>query len=189
MEAGMRMETMGEGGAGGRWSGETGRRWFVVQTKAGCDRAAEDHVRSLGIETYRPELETVRVTRGRKVEVIRPMFPCYLFARFDPLRDDWMRIGRHNYLAKVLAAGPPFYTPKALPVGFVEQMRESGLRFCAPEKAKPFQVGESVRVLEGPFAGFVARVASLDDRMRVVVLLAFMGEQHVAFDAHQLVPA
>jgi transcriptional antiterminator RfaH len=183
----MRMETMGEGGAGAAVMGE--RRWFVVQTKAGCDRAADDHVKALGFETYRPELSTVRVTRGKKLEVIRPLFPCYLFARFDPLRDDWMRIGRHNYLAKVLSAGAPFYSPKALPVGFVEQMRESGLRFVAAEKDKPFQVGERVRVLEGPFAGFVARVASLDERMRVVVLLAFMGEQHVAFDASQLVPA
>lgn len=189
----MRMETMGEGGAGGLAAGERlalddGCRWYVVQAKAGRDKAAEDHVRSLGFETFRPLLRRVVVRRHRRIEEEVPLFPGYLFTRFHARRDPWRRIGQPYHVAKVVAASEPFWTPKPVPRGFVEEMRGVGPLFLSPEIAKPYHEGERVRVLDGPYRGFIARVAGLDDAMRVRVVLALFGRDFEAsFELDQVI--
>jgi transcription antitermination factor NusG len=92
-----------------------------------------------------------------------------------------MQIGRPYHVAQLIAFGPPFFLPKPLPVGFVEaivaERGRNGLIFRRTEIEKPFQRDEIVRVLEGPFRSFLARVVELDEKMRVRVMLTLFGRE------------
>src|SRR4051812_16115725 len=60
--------------------------WHCVHTKPKRERAATDAMQRAGFETCFPQYEMVWRDRQR---VIRPLFPCYTFARFDALHDPW----------------------------------------------------------------------------------------------------
>src|ERR1700730_3960758 len=61
--------------------------WYLVRTKAGEERKANDHLIRLTDETLLPLIK-VHVRRASKlVETIVPLFTCYLFAIFDAERD------------------------------------------------------------------------------------------------------
>jgi transcriptional antiterminator RfaH len=64
--------------------GSLNLRWYVVQTKPGQESRAEANLRSWGVETLSPRLRERRpAVRSRAAFRIAPLFPRYLFARFD----------------------------------------------------------------------------------------------------------
>ncbi len=57
--------------------------WYVVQTKPRNERRALFHLRRAGIETLSPLMETYASRIGGSRKVLEPLFPGYIFARFD----------------------------------------------------------------------------------------------------------
>jgi transcription antitermination factor NusG len=58
-------------------------RWQVIHTKPQCEKKLADYLKRNSIYYYLPLLESVRHYKYRKVAFTKPMFPGYLFARFD----------------------------------------------------------------------------------------------------------
>ncbi len=68
-------------------------------------------------------------------------------------------------------------TPRSVPTGVVEELQamvdELGLLSLDPR----LQSGQQIRIVTGPFSGFVGKLASLDSHERVKVLLDILGTQ------------
>src|SRR5579871_3068072 len=60
--------------------------WYVVHTHASQERRAEKNLNMWGIETFHPQMKKVQSNSGLRKPgvVIKSVFPCYLFARFNP---------------------------------------------------------------------------------------------------------
>ena len=58
--------------------------WYVIHTKRGNEHRVEVNLQKQGIEVFLPLVEAYQTYHGRMVRVIKPLFPCYLFARLDP---------------------------------------------------------------------------------------------------------
>jgi transcriptional antiterminator RfaH len=58
--------------------------WYVIHTKRGNEHRVEANLLKQGIEVFLPLIEAHQTYHGRMVRVIKPLFPCYLFARLDP---------------------------------------------------------------------------------------------------------
>ena len=60
-------------------------RWYVLYTKAQEEDRAEKNLTAWGIETFYPKIKKKQFNQftGKPTEFSRPLFPCYLFARFD----------------------------------------------------------------------------------------------------------
>src|SRR2546427_8907729 len=57
--------------------------WYTVNTKSQHERVAELSLQQLGVETFYPQLKQRKVIRRRAETRIGPLFPSYLFARFQ----------------------------------------------------------------------------------------------------------
>ena len=57
--------------------------WYAVNTQPRREEVAELNLRRLGVETFFPRIREERVIRRRREVVTGPLFPGYLFARFD----------------------------------------------------------------------------------------------------------
>ncbi len=57
--------------------------WYVIRTKRGNEHRVEANLLNQGIEVFLPLIEAYRDCQGGMVRVIKPLFPCYLFARLD----------------------------------------------------------------------------------------------------------
>src|SRR5262245_52146965 len=121
-----------------------------------------------GYEVYCPRLRERRVPRGRRVEVLLPLFPGYIFLR---VVTGWWQARWTPGTCGLVMDGE---TPAKVPDAVIAEIR-SRERKGAIELQPKLRPGERVRVLRGPFRDQLAIYAGMSGRDRVAVLLRLLG--------------
>jgi transcriptional antiterminator RfaH len=123
--------------------------WYAIYIKPNCEDSTTLQLRKAGIEVLNPKIKIKKYVRGKYVRVTEPLFPSYLFARFD--------CESHGHMIKytrgvryVVGKQNPLVVPMAIIDMIQEKMRDD-IVTPAPEK---FENGERVLVKEGPFENF-----------------------------------
>jgi transcriptional antiterminator RfaH len=143
--------------------------WYLVRTKPGKERWVHDQLTAILPEVFLPLLETRTPRWGRMAWSIVPLFPCYLFARFD-LQSRYFDV---KYLAGVQGLVSAGNDPLAVPSGVVDEIRRRGDNGIVKIEEQLFDNGERVVVVEGPFRGFEAIFQRyLTGAERVAILLS-----------------
>jgi transcriptional antiterminator RfaH len=128
-----------------------------------------------GYETYLPRLRERRVSRGRRITVTPPLFPGYCFIL---IRLQWHTARWAPGVATIIRDGE---SPAKVPNAVIEEIksREVGglINLPRPPSVPGLRPGAQVKVLSGPFRGFVTTLVGLRPRQRLEVLLALLGGQ------------
>ena len=169
-----------------------GECWFVIRTVGRQENRALVSVSALGFRTYLPLIVEHAPRRPAR---IMPLFYGYLFARFDPWRDQWGAIRAVPGVAGILSTRGdpgrkgstrreelPTEPPRPIPVPecVVESLMARGragdgvIDDAAVPFADPFPVGELARVLDGPFTSFEG-ICTWSSGERVKLLLDIFG--------------
>ena len=150
------------------------RRWYVVHARPGKEAWTLVNLERQGFPAFLPQIRR-RVRHARQVrDVLRPLFPRYLFVGLDLERDTWRSVRGTLGVSSLLMDGE---RPRPAPVGLVEAMMAAmdGLGGQVPEQA--VMPGQSVRFIRGPFADQMARVVEMSDPERVRLLLEVLGSE------------
>ncbi len=150
-------------------------QWFAVYTKKQKEHYADVKLLELGIETFLP---LIRVRIRRKLQ-LRPLFPCYLFARFDAGR--WLYTLNHlEGVNKVVSFNDrPIPVDPAIIEGLKKHVSEHGY-FVETSTPSP---GDKVRIQGGLFEGYEGEIHSIRPKDRVVILLnAIMSTARIEVD-------
>jgi transcription antitermination factor NusG len=153
-----------------------GERWFVARVLAHQENRAQFNLYRLGFRNFVPRLRrTIRHAR-RLQETLQPLFPGYAFIIIDLSKHRWRSINGTFGVASLIMGAEQ---PSAVPPGVVEALAscESG---GVVRLDDGLEIGQKVRILSGPFAETICRLAHLDDRGRVRVLLEIMGMEVAA---------
>ena len=143
--------------------------WYLVRSKTGKERWVRDQLANVVPEVFLPMLKAKAPRWGRMVVSIAPLFPCYVFARFD-LQRQYFDV---KYMAGVHAIVSAGIDPLAVPAAVVSEIRRRGVDDVIEIPDKPFGTGERVVVVEGPFRGFEAIFQRyLSGAERVAILLS-----------------
>jgi transcriptional antiterminator RfaH len=143
--------------------------WYLIRTKPGKERWVHDQLTAILPEVFLPLLEARTPRWGKMAWSIVPLFPCYLFARFD-LRSRYFDV---KYMAGVQGLVSAGTDPLAVPGEVVEEIQRRGVNGIVKIEEKAFDNGERVRVVEGPFRGFEAIFERyLTGAERVAILLS-----------------
>lgn len=148
--------------------------WYTVNTHAQSEEKAAHHLRNQGFEIYLPRY-LKRRRHARKTELIKaPLFPRYLFVKFDMDLHRWRSINSTLGVKHLVCSGTE---PSKIPTGIIEGIRahenENGIFVADP--LERFQKGDLVRLLDGPFADVIGSFDSVTDDQRVMILLDLMG--------------
>jgi transcriptional antiterminator RfaH len=132
------------------------RRWYVVTTHPAGEYRAKEWLerRGYGDRLWLPELLVKRKTRSKiLVSLKTPLFPRYLFVALDTTNEPWHLIGEAPTVAGMLMIDGRLV---ALPQREVSELRYrlNGRPLVATQR---FAKNQSVRILDGPFAGFEGR--------------------------------
>jgi len=152
-------------------------RWYVVYTHSKSEHIAERHLRNQGFETFLPQLKKIR-RHARKTDwVLVPLFPRYLFVRFDIERMRWNSIFSTLGVLDLLSRGKK---PLAVPEGIIEEIhdRQDDQGAVQMLPAVTFHKGDPIKVVSGPFADKIGLVDSMSDKDRIYVLLDLLGRQN-----------
>lgn len=157
--------------------------WFCVQTEHKSEHQALRALTEIGFKAFLPEI-VVRQTRYGKTEaVIKPLFPSYLFATFDPVTDQWGHIYRARGVKRVFTNTSG--RPVALRIGEIEHVMAAGRAgdgAIDPEAPAFPRIapGASVRITGGPMTDWAGVCAwSTDERIGVLMTM---------FNAERVVP-
>ena len=165
---------------------ENKKEWYVVNTYAGHENRVKDNLirrmETMGIEDnlFRvvvAEEEEIEFKNGKKVLKMRNLFPGYLFVEMVMTDEAWYVVrntpGVTGFIGSSGGGAKPF------PVS--EQEIEVILqRMGMGEKAIQinFEVGDTVKILNGPFSGLEGKVESLnDDSQSAMVLTILFGRE------------
>jgi len=163
-------------------------QWYVVHTYAGYENKVksnlESRIASMNMEerifeVVIPLEDVIEFKNGKKVVVQKKVFPGYLLVRCDLDDDSW-------YVVRNTPGVTGFVGLGARPTPLSRRDVETFLQVKAegpegPKKSKPrleYEVGESVRVREGPFADFTGTIAEInEDQLKLKVLVNIFGRE------------
>jgi transcriptional antiterminator RfaH len=148
--------------------------WYVARTHTHAETKALANLVAQGYEVYLPLCQRW-VTHARRREVARrPLFPSYLFVRFDIEHTRWRSIMSTIGVAYLICQGD---LPTRVAEGIVEAIKTAqgdGL-FDYTHAAAQLQPGDKVRVASGPFANLIGQFQSTVANDRIRVLLEILG--------------
>jgi len=158
-------------------------RWYIVQAYSNFEKkvaeAIEEKVRQKGLEhlfesIMVPTEKVVEVRRGRKVDAERKFFPGYVLVKMDMTDEAFHLIKETPKVTGFLGADnkpKPITEREANQI--LNQVQEGVDR---PKPSIMFDVGESIRVSDGPFASFNGIVQEVDEeRARLKVEVSIFG--------------
>jgi transcriptional antiterminator RfaH len=126
-----------------------------------------------GYETYLPRLRERRVSRGRRITVTPPLFPGYCFVL---IQLQWHTARCAPGVATVILNGG---SPAKVPDVVIEEIRsrevDGLINLPRPSAAPGLRAGAQVKILGGPFRGFMATLVGLRPQQRCEVLLQLLG--------------
>src|ERR1700722_15857400 len=162
--------------------------WYVVHTYAGYENKVksnlESRISSMNMEENIYEVvipleDVVEYKGGRKVTVQKKVFPGYLLCRADLDDDAWSVVRQTPGVTGFVGPGTKPTPLSRAEVESILQVREEGTE--GPRQRRPrleHEIGETVRVREGPFADFTGQVAEInEDQLKLKVLVNIFGRE------------
>ena len=159
------------------------KRWYIVHAHSNFEkkvaesikeRAASAGLSDLFDEVLVPMEEVVEVRRGRKVATERRFFPGYVLVKMDMTDQAYHLIKNTAKVTGFLGANnKPTPISEAEAMRILHQVKEGVDR---PKPTVTFEIGEQVRVADGPFASFSGHVEEVDEeRARLKVAVSIFG--------------
>ncbi|MGI4953926.1 MAG: transcription termination/antitermination protein NusG [Janthinobacterium lividum] len=159
------------------------KRWYVVHVYSGFEKkiaqqiketAAQKGLADLVDEVLVPAEDVVEMRRGQKVNAERKFFPGYILVKMEMTDQTW-------HLVKDTPKVTGFLGSKTKPSPISEAEADRILKQSAEgvERARPavlFEVGEQIRVADGPFTSFNGTVEEVDEEKgRLKVSVSIFG--------------
>jgi transcriptional antiterminator NusG len=159
------------------------KRWYVLHVYSGFEHKVAETIRDKaqkqGMEDAIEEIlvpteEIVEVRRGQKVNSERKFFPGYVLAKLDLTDQVWHMVKDTPKVTGFLGAGnKPSPVSEKDAERLIKQIKEGVER---PRPSITFDIGEEVKVADGPFASFNGTVEEVDEEKgRVKVSVSIFG--------------
>lgn len=153
--------------------------WYALTVRPQHERTVELALAARGLTAYLPVFETVRKWSDRFKKLVVPLFPGYIFCRFDT--SSRVQVLKTPGVISIVSTGQ---TPTPVPDAQVEAVQKM-LASGSPVKACAYlREGERVRIEQGPMAGVEGILLEVRDACRLVVAIDLF-QRSVAVQVHR----
>jgi transcriptional antiterminator NusG len=169
---------------------EPGRVWYIIHTYSGHENKVktnlEHRIASMDAQDliYRvvvPTEDEIEIREGQRRTVSRKIFPGYILVQMIELREDDQPSNRAWFVVRNTPGVTGFVGSGTRPVPLEPDEVRRILRQMRVEEPRikvGFQIGQSVRIVDGPFQDFVGQVDDLNlEKGKVKVLVSFFGRE------------
>ncbi|GAD78267.1 transcription/translation regulatory transformer protein RfaH [Vibrio ezurae] len=150
------------------------KRWYLLYCKRGDQQRAQAHLENQGVEVYYPKLVMEKRVRGKRTQKVEPLFPSYMFVRFDYEQgpsfttvrstrgvSDFIRTGAYPTELQ----GDLVYTLK-------QQEQAQEVVTCNTPS-----IGDKVEISSGQFSGVDAIYQEADGETRSILLITMINKK------------
>ena len=158
-------------------------RWYVVNTHSGFEKKVsqviEEQAERKGLadhfsQVLVPMEEVIEIRRGKKVNAERKFFPGYILINMDMTDDTWHLVKDTPKVSGFLGpSGKPSPISEAEAQNILSQVQEG---VDKPKRSIIYQIGETIKVADGPFASFNGVVEDIDEeKERLKIAVSIFG--------------
>tara|TARA_Y100000590_G_scaffold396132_1_gene476602 strand:+ start:252 stop:779 length:528 start_codon:yes stop_codon:yes gene_type:complete len=159
------------------------KNWYIVQTFSGFEQKVAETIKdaiknnNLGEqidEVLVPMHEVTEVKRGKRVQRKKKYFPSYVLVKMEMSKKLYHMVKNIQKVTGFLGTtGNPIPVPEQEIDKILGNIKEGSL---VPEPSLSFDIGEQVKVCEGPFASFTGLVEEVDEeKSRLKVSVSIFG--------------
>lgn len=158
-------------------------QWYVLHTYSGYEnkvkKTIESRIEALDIgdrvyEIVVPTQEEIEIRQGQRHNVQKKVFPGYVLVRMEMDEDTW-------YQLRNTPGVTGFVSSNNKPVQLTQEEADGVLKgmTAAPPKVKiSFALGDTVRIIDGPFADFRGEIDEIsNEKGKIKVLVSFFGRE------------
>jgi transcriptional antiterminator NusG len=158
-------------------------QWFVLHTYSGYEKKVKKSIESriealdLGDRVYEivvPTQEEIEIRQGQRHQVEKKVFPGYVLVRMEMDEDSW-------YQLRNTPGVTGFVSFNNKPIALTEAEAQNVLKGMAAEPPKvkvSFALGDTVRIVDGPFADFRGQIDEINnEKGKIKVLVSFFGRE------------
>jgi transcriptional antiterminator NusG len=169
---------------------QEGRVWYIIHTYSGHEnkvktnlehRIASMDAQDLIFRVVVPTEDEIEIRDGQRRTVARKIFPGYILVQMVELKEDDPRSNQAWFVVRNTPGVTGFVGSGTRPVPLEKEEVLRILRQMRVEEPRikvGFQVGQSVRIIDGPFQDFVGVVDDLNlEKGKVKVLVSFFGRE------------
>lgn len=146
--------------------------WYLLYCKRGQILRAQEHLERQEVNCLTPMIKIEKIVRGKRTAVDEPLFPNYMFVKFDPETIHTTTINSTRGVSHFVRFGS---LPATVPGDVIEQLINH-----APENITdpdtPY-AGDRVVITEGAFEGLEAIFSEPDGEARSMLLLNLLNKQ------------
>lgn len=161
-------------------------KWYVVHTYSGYEEKIKAgllaKIKALGKENLFgdilvPQADVVEIVNGVKKKSKQKFFPGYILIQLEPTEEAFHIVKSTPMVTGFVGGGKDIKSIPSVPEEEIEKLkREIQERAVKPKPKFSFEPGESVRVIDGPFASFNGIVEEVKaDKGRLRVLVSIFG--------------
>jgi len=151
-----------------------GKRWYAVHTRPHAEARALENLERQGFEAWLPLYRKQRRRARRSEQVLRPLFPRYLFVVLDLDGEQWRPVLSTYGVADLVGSGDG---PLALADAVIDALRARADEDGHYTLARGLKSGDKVRIESGPMRALEGILEVEGDTDRVVVMLHLLGRE------------
>ncbi len=170
-----------------------GRRWYVLHTYSGYEenvkRNLEQRIESFDMQekifgVLVPKEKKIKIKNGKRVSVEEKIFPGYVLVDMVVTDDSWYVVRNTPNVTGFIGSGT---TPTPIDQKEIDTLLKR-VSAGEPQQKIDVDVGDVVKIIDGPFKNFEGKVSSVDhERGRIKVMVSMFGrETPVELDALQV---
>ncbi len=159
-------------------------KWYVVLTKPKQEERAEEHLRMQGGEVFLPRIQLEKMRKAKRVEVLEPLFPGYLFVNVEGCESLVGSIRSTRGVRQLLKFG---IEPLEIQSALISDLRNrcysqienqiENYQEGSADKQTVFKQGQAVEITSGPFKDYQAIFKQFDGEARAILLLNLLNQQ------------
>ncbi|MEZ8988757.1 transcription/translation regulatory transformer protein RfaH [Vibrio breoganii] len=152
------------------------KRWYLLYCKRGDQERAQMHLENQGVEVYYPKITVEKMVRGKRQKRSEPLFPSYMFVRFDfEVGPSFTTVRSTRGVSDFIRNG---VYPTELQGDLVYTLKQvEGSQEDTEIESDLLQKGDEVIIKSGQFAGVDAIYHEADGEKRSILLITMINKK------------
>lgn len=150
------------------------KSWIIARNKPNQDKTALLNLERQNFEFFQPTFKTISRVRNKFKEIIKPVFPGYIFIAVNLEENNWHKINNTRGISSIILFG------NEIPLIRYELIKELKCNFSLnndPKTTDQFEIGMSAKITNGPFAQLIGKIEEIGADQRIWILLDVLGTQ------------
>jgi len=145
--------------------------WYLVMSKPREEERAYENLVYQQYNCYLPKVKIEKIKQGKKIQLLEPLFPRYLFVQLNSITDNWGPVRSTLGVSNMVRFGDSY---AKVPDSVIEDINY----FSSEHQESLFKAGEKLVVKSGPFKGQTVEFLRISSDYRAMVLLELCQKLH-----------